>query len=241
MIRTLLSDEAKLLTFRHPSPAIQTHWKPFLAFGFFFTWLAGLSRYWDNPRAEWWQHFGLGSIAYVFAFAFILWVLLAPLRPRHWSYRNVLLFITLTAPPALLYAIPVERFLGPDAARAANAWLLAVVAAWRVALLAVFVSRVARLSRGVMVVATMLPLTIIVIILSILNLEHIVFDLMGGISPGEASANDAAYGILFLLSMASFLLSPFLLIAYVMYIYDAWRSDRSGAAVDTPSESGPNS
>ena len=235
MIKTLTSDEAKLLTFRHPSPAIQSQWKPFLAFGLFFTWLAGMGRYWDNPRAEWWQLLGLGSVAYVFALAFILWVLLAPLRPRQWSYRNVLLFITLTAPPALLYAIPVERFMAPDATRAANAWLLGVVAAWRVALLAVFLSRVARLSRGVMVVATLLPLTIIVVTLSILNLEHVVFDLMGGIGPGEASANDTAYGIVILLSMASFLASPLLLIAYVLCITRAWKAAQPGAVVDTPS------
>ena len=37
--------------------------------------------------------------------ALIIWALLAPLRPRNWSYRNVLLFITLTAPPAVLYAV----------------------------------------------------------------------------------------------------------------------------------------
>lgn len=235
MIKTLLSDEAKLLTFRRPSSTIQSHWKPFLAFGLFCTWLAGMGRYWDNPRAEWWQLLGLGSIAYVLVLAFILWVLLAPLRPCAWSYRNVLLFITLTAPPALLYAIPVERFMAPDAARAANAWLLAVVAAWRVALLAVFLSRVARLGMGVMVVATLLPLTIIVVTLSILNLEHVVFDLMGGIRPGEASANDTAYGIVFLLSMASFLASPLLLIAYVLCIIRAWKAAQPGAVVDTPS------
>jgi hypothetical protein len=81
----------------------------------------------------------------------------------------------------------------------------------------------------VLVVGTLLPLTIIVVSLSILNLEHVVFDLMGGISPGEVSANDTAYGIVFLLSMASFLASPLLLIAYVLYIYDARN------AVDTPS------
>jgi hypothetical protein len=37
----------------------------------------------------------------------------------------------------------------------------------------------------VVVVATMLPLTIVVVTLSILNLEHVVFDLMGGISLGQ--------------------------------------------------------
>lgn len=48
-------------------------WKAFLAYGFIFTWLAGVGRYWDNPRAELWQIMGLGSIAYVFVLALIIW------------------------------------------------------------------------------------------------------------------------------------------------------------------------
>jgi hypothetical protein len=132
---TILTDEARLLTFRRPSEAIQHEWKAFLTFGLLFTWLAGVGRYWDNPRADLWQHLGLGSLVYVFVLALVLWTIVAPLRPKNWSYRNVLLFISLTAPPAVLYAVPVELFLSPDAARATNAWFLAVVAIWRVALL----------------------------------------------------------------------------------------------------------
>ena len=163
MMKTLLADEARLLTFRRPSPAIQTEWKLFLAFGLCMTWLAGMGRYWDNPRAEMWQQLGLGSLIYVFVLALLIWALVAPLRPRNWSYRNVLLFITLTAPPALLYAVPVEQFMPPGMARATNAWFLAVVAAWRVALLVIFLARIARLTAGVVVVATLLPLSMIVL------------------------------------------------------------------------------
>ncbi|MFL6259215.1 MAG: hypothetical protein ACJ76Y_05835, partial [Thermoanaerobaculia bacterium] len=111
MLNKIVADELRLLTFRAPSQAVATNWKAYLAFGLFFTWLAGVGRYWDNPRAELWQLAGLGSIAYVFVLAVILWLLLAPLRPKNWSYRNVLTFVTLTAPPAVLYAIPVERFM----------------------------------------------------------------------------------------------------------------------------------
>lgn len=192
MIKTLLVDEWRFLTFRPLSSAVHTNWQAYLAFGLFFTWLVGVGRYWDNPRADLWQALGLGSVAYVFVLALIIWGLLAPLRPKHWSYRNVLLFICLTAPPAVLYAVPVEKFMADDVARAANAWFLAIVATWRVALLAVFLKRAAGLSPGVVV--AMLPLTIIVVSLSMLNLEHVVFDFMSGIGENERSPNDAAYG-----------------------------------------------
>jgi hypothetical protein len=229
MIKTLLTDEWRFLTFRPVSAAVHTQWQAFLAFGLVFTWLAGIGRYWDNPRAELWQTLGLGSLAYVFTLALIIWGLLAPLRPKHWSYRNVLLFITLTAPPAVLYAIPVERLVAADVARAANAWFLAIVATWRVALLVVFLRRTAGLSPAAVFVATFLPLTIIVVSLSLLNLEHVVFNIMAGIKEEERSPNDSAYGVVLMLSMFSFTLAPFLFLAYLVMVYRAWRRARQGA------------
>lgn len=223
LIKTMLVDEWRLLTFRPVSAAIHTSWKAYLAFGLLFTWLAGMGRYWDNPRAELWQTLGLGSLAYVFVLALIIWLLLAPLRPRNWTCRNVLLFIALTAPPAILYAVPVERFMDADGARAANAWFLAVVATWRVALLAVFLKRAAGLGIGTVFVATLLPLAMIVITLSVLNLEHVVFELMSGISEEQRSPNDAAYEIVILLSLLSFVLAPPLVGAYIVLVYLSWR------------------
>lgn len=221
MIKTLLIDEFRFLTFRPVSSAIQTHWKAFLMFGLVFTWFAGMGRYWDNPKAHLWQYLGLGSVAYVFVLAAIVFVLVLPLGPKNWSYRNVLLFITLTAPPAVLYAIPVETFMTPSAARTTNAWFLAVVATWRVGLFSAFLSHVAKLSPGAVIIATLLPLTIIVVTLSFLNLEHVVFDLMSGTKPGERSPNDSAYGVVVTLSMLSFLAAPLLTIGYFMLIFRA--------------------
>ncbi|MBI4987905.1 MAG: hypothetical protein HZC23_03695 [Rhodocyclales bacterium] len=229
MLKTLLIEEIRLLAFRPVSSAINTHWRAFLAFGLLFTWLAGVGRYWDNPKAQLWQYFGLGSIAYVFVLAIIVWGLLAPLRPKNWSYRNVLLFITLTSPPAVLYAIPVEKFMAADAARTANAWFLIVVATWRVALFFVFLRRVAALTAGTVVIATLLPLVIIIIALYALNLEHVVFSLMSGVREEDRSPNDAAYGVVFLLSMLSFAAAPFLAIGYVVAIIQAWSKTQPGS------------
>lgn len=233
MLKTLIADEFRLLTFRPAGPAVHTHWKAFLAFGFFFTWLAGVGRYWDNPKADVWQWLGLGSLAYVFVLALIVWAFLAPLRPKNWSYRNVLLFITLTAPPAIIYAIPVEKFMLASSARTSNGGFLVVVASWRVAMFALFLRRVAGLSRGMVVVATLLPLAMIVGALSALNLEHVVvavFNVMGGIREDDRSANDTAFGIVLLLALLSWLASPFLLAAYVAAIWRTWRGARRPAA-----------
>ena len=227
MLKTLLLDSWRFLTFRPMSSAVQTHGWAYLTFGLVFTWLAGIGRYWDNPRAHLWQHLGLGSVAYVFVLALILWALLAPLRPRRWSYRNVLLFVTLTAPPAVLYAIPVERFLEPQNAIQANVAFLAFVAIWRVALFVFFLRRTAGLSAGAVAVATLLPLTIIVVSLSALNLEHVVFNIMGGLKEEDRSANDGAYTVVFTLSLFSIMASPLLACGYAVYVYRAWRGARA--------------
>lgn len=232
MLKQIVRDELRLLTFRSPSSAIATSWKAYLTFGLFFTWLAGVGRYWDNPRAELWQLAGLGSVAYVFVLSAILWLLLAPLKPDNWSYRNVLVFVTLTAPPAVLYAIPVERFMAPTQAASTNASFLAVVATWRVALLGFFLRRVAKLPWPQLFVATPLPLALIVVALAILNLEHVLFDLMAGIREEDQSANDAACGIVFGLAYLSFISAPFLAGAYVICVVLARRRAQQAVSAD---------
>jgi hypothetical protein len=218
MLKRVLSDEIKLLTFRQIKLDVSIV-NYYLAFGFAFTWLSGIGRYWDNPKAELWQYLGLGSVAYVFVLAFVLWVVIYPLKPKNWSYKNVLLFVTLTSPPAVLYAIPVERFMSFEAAQQANVWFLAVVAIWRVALLAVFLMRVAGLSRFAVLVATLLPLTLIVATLTALNLEHVVFKIMAGLEDHEKSVNDGAYAVLLIITYFSVMAFPVLLVLYGWLIY----------------------
>jgi hypothetical protein len=202
---------------------VGSHWRAFLVFGLLFTWLAGVGRYWDNPRAFLWQHLGLGSVVYAFVLALLIWAMLVALRPKNWSYRNVLLFVTLTSPPAILYAIPVEKFMTTDAAVSANVWFLAIVATWRVALYAVFLRRTAGLSMGGVIVGTLLPIALIIVTLTVLNLEHVVFAMMGGIRKDDRSVNDGAYMAVMSLSLISILLVPILAIAYGVLVYRSWR------------------
>lgn len=224
MFTQILVDQFRLLTFRRPSAAIATHWRAYLVFGLVVTWLVGIGRYWDHPRAHLWQHLGLGSVAYVLTLALVLWLLCWPLRPQRWSYRNVLLFVSLCSLPALLYAIPVERFMSLEAAQSTNAWFLAVVATWRIALLLHFLWRVAGLPILIVVIAALLPITLIVVALTALNLEHVVFDLMAGIRDENRSPHDVSYLVVLQITFLSMLASPVLLVAYLGAIWYRWRA-----------------
>jgi hypothetical protein len=220
-LRTVIKDQAALLTFRTFKPRIAEFGYWYLAFGLATAWLAGIGRYWDNPRAYLWQHLGLGSVIYCIVLAAAVFLLLAPLKPRNWTYQNTLIFISLTALPALLYAFPIERFTDLESAQQINAWFLGVVAAWRVALLFRYLNQSAGLSGVQLTVAALLPIIVIINALSFLNLEHVVFRLMSGLREDELSPHDEAYGIVVLITAVSWVLLPFLLCGYGWFVYKA--------------------
>ena len=208
----------RLLFFRaSPAELEKIGWRHFVI-GLLCTWIVGMGRYWDNPRVGLLQHLGVGSVIYIFVLSPFMWLVIWPLRPRNWTYFKVLTFISLVSPPAALYAIPVENVAGLKLANTINAWLLAIVATWRVALLIFYIRRSGELRGLSTLVATCLPLTIIVVALAILNLERVVFNFMGGLH--QPSANDTAYEVLFLLSMLSLMLFIPLLICYLWLVVD---------------------
>ena len=214
-VRSLLGAVVRLLTFRMTREEFAGLDRRHLAVGVVCTWLVGVGRWWDDPGANLLQLLGVGSVVYIFVLAGLLWVVVRPLKPRDWTYRHVLTFVSLTSPPAILYAIPVERFTSLATARSLNVWFLATVAAWRVALLLFYLRRHARLSVFAIGVASLLPLTAVVVTLTALNLERAVFDLMGGLRETGGTANDGAYAVLVTLTMLSMLLFAPLLVCYV--------------------------
>lgn len=218
-ISEVIKTEKKFLFFQRITPDMENLANYYLAFGVITAWIVGIGRYWDNPRAQIWQYFGLGSVAYIFILALILWLLIMPLKPENWSYKSVLIFVGMTSLPGILYAIPVERFFTMETASLLNVIFLGFVATWRVILLFLYMIRSAKLSGLSVVVACVLPLTIIVSVLAILNLEHVVFRIMAGIAEDERSANDLAYTILLLITYFSYLASPVLLITYIVMIF----------------------
>jgi hypothetical protein len=213
----------RLLTFRISREEFLQFNNRHLAVGVGATWIVGIGRWWDDPGARLLQHLGAGSLIYIFLLALLLWLVIWPLKPEGWSYRHVLTFVSLTSFPAILYAIPVERFVSMPAARTLNAWFLAVVAAWRVGLLFFYLRRHARLPGFSILVAALLPITLIIVTLTMLNLERAVFEVMGGLR-GGGTANDEAYGVLIMLTLISSLLFIPLLICYISLC--AWASMR---------------
>jgi hypothetical protein len=207
----------RILTFRADAGDFGSFDRRYLVLGLCLTWIVGIGRYWDNPRVELLQKAGIGSLIYVLALSTLLWLLGLGLRPVRWRYLDLLTFVTLTAPPGLLYAVPVERFLSPEGARSTNLAFLAIVAAWRVALYAAWLRRYAAMKWAELIVQLLLPLTLIVTTLTILNLERAVFDIMHG--AGDTTSADSAYAVLVGLTLLSIYLFPVLALAYLALAY----------------------
>lgn len=220
----VLNDVWRLLTFRSRQQELDGWAWPHLGVGLGATWLVGIGRWWDDPNASALQKTGLGSVAYVLVLALVLFLVAWPLGPRSWSYRHVLTFVSLTAPPALLYAIPVERLVSMPVATQLNLWFLLVVAVWRVALLVFYFMRHAALGWWRTLVAVLLPLSSIVIALSMLNLSRGVVEIMGGLR--DPSADRLANEIVLMLGLLAFMAAGPLLVAYLVGIGIAWLARR---------------
>jgi hypothetical protein len=200
-----------------------------LVLGLMSAWLVGVGRYWDNTRVSLPEHLGLGSVLYVFVLAGFLFASIAPLRPERWTYRNLLTFISLTAAPGLIYAIPVERFLALESARILNAGFLGLVATWRVALLVRYLRVHGELRWPAVIVGAAFPLCFVVAALWVLNLDRVVFDLMAGIED-EQSGDTKAYLVLTWLTFGAYSLFTPLLLAYLALAYQAHRRVKGVAA-----------
>lgn len=224
---SVLSTEARLLTFRMSRQNFLDLGRGHFLFGLVSTLIVGMGRYWDDPGAKLAQHLGLGSVIYIFVLSLFVWSVIWPLKPKEWSYAKVLTFVSLTSAPAILYAIPVERFFSLETARSVNAWFLAVVAAWRVALLILFLRKYAQLGAFQIIVAACLPLSIIVTTLTALNLERAVFDIMGGLREGRGTPNDNAYRVLLTLTYLSVILFVPLLLCYVGLVLNGFVERRA--------------
>jgi hypothetical protein len=218
----IFTNLGRVLTGRLRAPVEHPFTRHDLVLGLICAWLAGMGRYWDHPFATAVQKAGGGSVIYVFLLALLIWLLGLPLRIKQWNYLDLLTYISLTSPLALLYALPVERWVEMDQARTINCWFLVVVATWRVTLYARYLLRRVELPGARCFIMLLLPLTAIVFALAQLNLDHVIFNLMAGINDRGSGAEHAA-GLIWMLSMLSTLLFPFLLIGYIVCIFAAWK------------------
>lgn len=202
-MKGVFSKLARVLTFRFTRDDILSFNRYDLVIGLLFTWIVGIGRYWDDPRAVPLQMAGIGSVIYVFVLSLLLWSVGRPLLGGEFRYLRVLTFVTFTAPPALLYAIPVEMFTTLETGNQINLTFLLIVSVWRVALYGTFLSRFETSSAGLVAVLVLLPITAIIVVLVVLNLQHVVLDIMGGIREADQSTHDLSYSILLLISIFS--------------------------------------
>jgi hypothetical protein len=220
---------ARFLTFRLSREEYLALDKGHLGFALACTWIVGIGRWWDDPKAGLLQHSGLGSVVYACVLAAVLWLIVLPLEPRDWTYARVLTLVAMTAPPGILYAIPVERFFDMSTAGQLNLWFLALVAAWRVALLIHFLIRFPLIGWVQALLCALFPITAIVTALSALNLHRVVFNIMGTIGDANRTAHDAAYGVLFTLMVLSWLLLPLTISGYLTVVAIARRRAKEAA------------
>lgn len=225
----MLAIQFAFLAFRPTRISLQQDFRRWFVYVIVVAWLVGIGRYWDHPSALVWQYLGLGSVAYIFCLSTLLYVIVWPLRPPNWTYRGVLIFVGLTSLPALLYALPVERWVELETAQSTNAWFLGIVAAWRVALLFRYLATAAKLHWFLVTIIAVMLLSGIVVVLTLLNLEHVVFDIMAGIREDTAGPNDTAYLIVLGLAFWSLWVFPVALILYLIAV--VWRFRQSDKAL----------
>jgi hypothetical protein len=157
-------------------------------------------------------------VIYIFALGALLWLLFAPMRLKNLSYIHLVTLIGMTAPLAFLYAVPVERFVAIETAQSINAWFLAIVALWRVAIYFRYLIVYLESPIWVTIVVGLLPLCGIVTALASMNLEKAVFQIMAGLHPAAPTAADGAYQIVVLLTALSTMAAPFLGLGYVALV-----------------------
>lgn len=213
MLGTILTDFGRFALFKPLKGDVRKHWLTYILVGLAITWIVGFGRTWDDPYAPLWLRSGVPSVGYATMLAAFIWTVVAALRPGHWTYRNVLLMVTMTAAPGIIYAIPVERFLDPGAARGANFIFLAIVAVWRMALYFSFLRGTARLPPIAATVAALLPPTLILAVVSAYGALEIVAGNMGGteLPPGES----IAASVLFFIAALCWIALPVLVVAWL--------------------------
>jgi hypothetical protein len=189
--------QLKILSFCASKEELLSLGKREFNFGIVLVLLAGIGRFWDDPTADILLKSGLTSPVYVFFLATFIWMLIGLIGPRNWKWGRIIAFVAMTAPPAFIYAIPVEQFMTPYQAELTNVWFLVGVATWRVLLLIYFVARTAELDLLRIGVAILIPLTTIVN--GLIFTEHLSSSvaMMGGVRRELrkiASAPDQATG-----------------------------------------------
>jgi hypothetical protein len=181
--------------------------------GLLFVLSAGFAREYDGKdllREPW--HLLIPVVASLAAASCLFLITCGPLffrregRPAFCSaYRAFLTLFWMTAPLAWLYAIPYERFLSPGAATRANLLTLALVAAWRVALMVRVLSVIT--SRNVMSsLFLVMAFADAAALTAVYMIPKPIINFMAGIRPTDSER--AIWGATFLVGFLGILSAP---------------------------------
>ncbi len=219
-MKAIFTDLWKFLTFRADQKDYERFGLWHFAVGFCFTWMVGILRNWDFPEAPIWAKLGLGSLVYIFLLTSVMWVSNALQGYENLSFTRILTVISMTAPPAVIYGIPVEAFMSLEGAQYANLCFLCIVALWRVTLFVHFLCVAGGNFFGRAMLVVFAPICLIALgLLSTGRIKYTI-DLMGGLNRQPSGPNDAADALLLTLG---FLSVPGLLMAIVALIVDRIR------------------
>jgi hypothetical protein len=223
----------KVLTFRLSAEDFERLRVRDLMLGLACTWIVGMGRYWDDPTAVLAQKLGLGSLVYVLFLAAGLWILIAPLKPKNWTYRRVLTFVTLTSPPAILYALPVERWWGNEVAFQLNVTFLGVVALWRITMTLFMLPRCANVSWWGTTSATLWPISLAAYIFAANQLIISMVGIMGGLRDDTVRLSNQPW--LEVMSRAGWVG----LVSFIVYLGAIAARSRKSSATSLPPASCP--
>ena len=215
-MKLALNHLLKVLSFRSKREDMLTWGWAELTLGIVCTIIVGAGRWWDDTRdLPLYVHFGIGSVAYVLVLGSVLWVLIRTLADEPPSFVRVLTFVCFVSPPAMLYAVPVEQWMDMASAQSLNLQFLAVVAAYRVALLVHFCRVSVLFDWTKTIVTTFLPISIAIFFVAQLNVTGVIIDFMGGVRGGEPNRKAEMETFVMLLSCLSWIVTPILTLMFL--------------------------
>ncbi len=212
---------ARALTFRVRSEDVADYGWWHFAIGLALTVLAGVGRWWDDPSAVVPQRIGLASLIYVFMLSLWLWAFAAPLANGAVHLGQIVVYVMMTSPVALLYALPVERWNTPQEAALLNVQLLGLVATWRIAMYLLFLKRAAQLTWFRTLSAAMLPIALVICALNLARISDEVARGMGGVR--ESTIPQPAEQALDLVFTTAWLVFPVALVCWLWAVISEMR------------------
>jgi hypothetical protein len=196
--------------------------------GLLFVLAAGLAREYDGDdlcSEPWHLLLPLGASLVTSALLYmllkvLLWIRGGEADGRKLGYQELLSLYWMTAPLALFYGIPVERFLSAGEATRANLALLAIVSLWRVLLM----TRAISVVYGVNFFRTLFPVMLFadtVALTLIGNTPRPILGIMGGIRLSESES--VILETTFLVQASGFLSWPIWLIGSFFAVSPTWQ------------------